>query len=479
MNAKRRLLCILIGPALLILSIFLLSRVLTTSGAQAVGISAWMIFWWITRPIDITVTALIPVIANAFLNMVPMTDIISQYACDSIVLIFGSGLITLTWMTVGLDRRIALKVLTLVGPSMKSQITVWLLASIALTTCLPNLAVCTMFTPIAVAMLKAAGYDDMTKAAPAVPILLAIGWGVSLGGAGTPLGGAMNLTAISFLEEYTGHEFMYVDWIVRILPYFITAAVVLLICMLLMPMNREVKSLEGTKEFFKENYRALGPMQWDEKLCLGFFILAMLCAFTRPLYAGILPGLVPAYAFLTIGFVCFFITIKSKGTSLLTWEIAQEGTMWGMMILFAGGLALGKLLNGSGASARVAELVSEMHPDGGFLTIVVLVVFTRVITEMTNGTTAAAICCPIVLGVAKELSLNPIPYWFITTMAFNAEFLLPISVRAIPISYGLDAKKMFKGGIPATLINMVVVILFGYAALKLFPGFGELSYMIG
>ncbi len=106
-----------------------------------------MIFWWISRPVDITVTALIPAIANAFLNIVPMSEVISQYSCESIILIVGSGLITLPWAAIGLDRRIALKVLSLVGPSMRSQITVWLLTSTLLTTCLPNVAVCAMFTP--------------------------------------------------------------------------------------------------------------------------------------------------------------------------------------------------------------------------------------------------------------------------------------------------------------------------------------------
>lgn len=312
MHAKR-LTCILVGPALLLLSVLTLSSTLTTPGAQAVGVSLWMIFWWISRPVDITVTALIPAIANAFLNIVPMSEVISQYSCESIILIVGSGLITLPWAAIGLDRRIALKVLSLVGPSMRSQITVWLLASTLLTTCLPNVAVCAMFTPIAVSMLKAAGYDNISDCAAAVPILLAIGWGVSLGGAGTPLGGAMNLTAISFLEEYTGKEFMYVDWVIRIAPYFIIAILVLLGCMLLLPVK--VKSLEGTKEYFKSSYAELGPMKPIEKVCAALFLIAMLCAFTRPLYAALLPGMVPAYAFLTIGFLCFFITLRDKGAS--------------------------------------------------------------------------------------------------------------------------------------------------------------------
>ena len=39
------------------------------------------------------------------------------------------------------------------------------------------------------------------------PIMLAISWGVSLGGGGTPIGGAMNQVAISALQDYTGKEF--------------------------------------------------------------------------------------------------------------------------------------------------------------------------------------------------------------------------------------------------------------------------------
>ena len=100
------------------------------------------------------------------------------------------------------------------------------------------------------------------------------------------------------------------------------------------------------------------------------------------------------------------------------------------------------------------------------------------ISEVTNGTTAAAVSVPIVFGFTSELGLNPIPYWFITTLAYNAEFLLPLSVRAIPVAYGLDANKMLKYGTPMTIISMVVVVIFGYAALKLWPMFGELPYLI-
>ena len=157
MSNRKRFICLILGPVIFALSALLLRDLFTTSGAQAIGISLWMIFWWITRPVHITITALLPALVNAFLNMVPMSDVISQYSCESIVLVFASGLIIMPWASIGLDRRIALKVLSVVGPSMKSQTIVWLCATTIFSTVLPNIAVVTLFCPIAVAMLKAAG----------------------------------------------------------------------------------------------------------------------------------------------------------------------------------------------------------------------------------------------------------------------------------------------------------------------------------
>ena len=150
-------------------------------------------------------------------------------------------------------------------------------------------------------------------------------------------------------------------------------------------------------------YRELGPMKRDEKICSILFKTAMLAAFTRPLYADILPGLAPDYVYLTLGCLCFFITAADKGF-LLKWEEAQKGMMWGMMILFAGGMALGKLINDSGATARIADIVSNLALDGGLLTVVVLVIFTRMISEVTNGTTAAAhAICKVIYDNAEML----------------------------------------------------------------------------
>lgn len=464
MSIQKRLTHLIIGPVLYAL-IWLFgtkANLLDPTAAKGLGVAVWMIYWWVTRPVNITVTALLPGIVNALFNIVPMENVISQYASSSIVLIFGSCLLTAPWAKIGLDKRISLKALSLIGPSMKSQIAVWLLAAAVLSNMMPNVVVVAIFTPIAVSMLAAAGYKDIKTCEPAVPILCAIAWGSQLGGAGTPLGGAMNITAISFIEEFTGSEFMYVDWIKVMLPYTVIATVIVLVAMILKPMK--VTSLEGTKEYFQEEYKALGPMKKDEKISLVLFVTAMLGSFVRPLYADLLPGLVPAYLFLILGCVNFVIVGMNK-EMLLDWDEAQKEVMWGMLLLFAGGLALGQILTGSGANDAIAGVISKMPLTGGLVTIAIFAVFASLISEMTNSTVSAAVSIPIVIGVTSKLGLNPLPYIFTVCMAMNYESLLPVSVRAISVGYGLDPDKLLKSAAPLTLLRLIIAIAVGYATI--------------
>ncbi len=474
MKSNKRIVHLIMGPFLFFIVAlgFGKTGVIDYVAAKGLGTALWMIYWWVTRPVDITVTALLPGVINALFCIVPMEEVISQYASSSIILIFGSCLLTAPWSEIGLDRRISLKALSLIGPSMKSQITVWFLAAVVLSNMMPNVVVVAIFTPIAVSMLAAAGYKDIKKCEAATPILCAIAWGSQVGGAGTPLGGAMNITAISFIEDYTGKEFMYVDWITRMLPYTIIATVVVLVAMLVKPM--EVNSLSGTKEYFENCYAELGPMKKDEKVSLVLFIAAMLGSFFRPLYDDLLPGLVPAYLFLILGFLNFVIISAEKKDVLLTWDKAQREVMWGMLLLFAGGLALGQILTGSGANDTIADLISSANLTGGFGTVLIFVIFACIVSEMTNSTVSAAVTLPIVIGVTEKMGLNPLPYIFTTAMGMNFESILPVSVRAISVSYGLDPQKLMKNGIVIATIRMVVAACVGYFMLISWPGFGQL-----
>ena len=77
MNSKKRIMQLIMGPVLyLLISLGLgKSGVIDYTAAKGIGTAVWMIYWWVARPVAITVTALLPGVINALFNIVPMEDV--------------------------------------------------------------------------------------------------------------------------------------------------------------------------------------------------------------------------------------------------------------------------------------------------------------------------------------------------------------------------------------------------------------------
>lgn len=464
-------LAVFAGPTIFLLSALLLKGFFGFAGASAIGTMLWMVLWWILRPVNISVTALLPIAVNGLINILPMEGITSQYFSEIIVLLFGADLVCLTWSVTGLDKRMAVKILCFIGPSLRQQIIVWFTLSTVMSIFLPNVVVCTIMIPVAVSMLQFLGETNIRESKTALPILLAIAWGAGIGGFGSPLGGAANLVAINYLEQITGKEFMYIEWLSRFLPFL--AIVMLLNLYFLLKIPVPTQKLSETKQYFQNLYNEFGAIKYSEKISLGLFLTAMLLSFCRPLYADLLPGLKPAYVFLICGLLTFVFE-DTNGKTLLNWQEAEKGVMWGMYMLFAGGLALGKMVTDTGAAAKLAELITILPLSGGLETIFVFNGFSCLLTEISSNTAAAAIAVPVIQNIAQALSLDPVPYIMVSIVAFNCAYTLPISIRAIPVSYGLEPIYMLKYGLMLSVMSVIVITIIGYAFILYFPGFGAL-----
>ena len=237
-------------------------------------------------------------------------------------------------------------------------------------------------------------------------------------------------------------------------------------------------------------YAQLGTIRLGEKISLVLFVAATLLAFIRPLYAGWLPALKPAYVFLIMGLLAFTFE-DEDGKALLTWEFAEKGVMWGMLFLFAGGLALGSLVTETGAALKMAEAITLLPLTGGShvnlmkaespgpqvdklvpkVQSTAKILFSTVLTEISSNTAAAAIAVPVVQSIAQALGLNPIPYLFVAIVAFNSAYVLPVSIRAIPVSYGLDPAELFKNGLLLSLCSVLLITVVGYLFIRYWPLF--------
>lgn len=460
-----------IGPIAFLAASWLLQPTFSRPAAIALATVLWMALWWVFRPISIYVTAFIPIAVNAVCALIPNDHVISQYFSEIAVLLLGSDLICLTWTSTGLDKRISVKALCFIGTSMKSQVFCWFIASVVLSIFLPNVVVAAIFCPVAVAMLHFVGEKDIAISKTTVPILLAISWGSGIGGFGSPIGSSANLVAVSYLEKFTGHEFMYYDWVIRFLPLLAIVCIVNLIFLFLIPSGR--KNLAGTKEYFRKMYKSFGPMRKGERIGLVFFVAATLLAFIRPLYAAYVPALKPAYVFLLCGLLLFFLEDEND-MPMLTWKQAESHVMWGMIFLFASGLALGRLVMETGAIDRLAELALTLPIHPGWETLALCCAFACGMSEISSNTASASISLPVIFGITGAMGINPIPYVLISIVAFNCAYILPISTRAIPVGYGLDASKQIRYGVVLSLLTLATTIIVGTFCMNHFPLFNIL-----
>lgn len=470
MKKQKRMIHLLMGPALFALFIVVLPREVFTTFAMraAIGTIMWMAYWWVTGPVDYAVTAFLPIALNALFQMTDMSSVISNYADETILLLLGASIISVMWKNTGLDKRIAITFLRLIGSSLRVQLIFWFVLAAVLSAVLPNAVVCATITPIAMAMLKYIGMDDIKSNRVSSKILLTIAYATGLGGLASPLGGAMNLVTVDYIQKLTGEEYMYSSWVVRFLPLML-----ILMFINVLFMIRDVKKTEqlgGSREYFIARYKELEPMSYEEKTALVLFVLATVLAFTRQLYQSILPGLKPAYVFIICAIVSFLLTNKN-GERIMVWKNVQGKIIWGLMYIFAGGLAAGTLINKSGAAEALGECISRLDMKGGFVTVLIILTVTLLMSDVTSNTATAAVAMPLVISITQGSGLNPIPYVYVASVGVNLSYMLPTSIRAIPVGYGLSPKYMFKEGWKITVLIIVIMSIVCELLLKYWPAF--------
>jgi sodium-dependent dicarboxylate transporter 2/3/5 len=437
----------------------------------SLGLLIWMSWWWIATPVHLAVTAFLPPAVLAVFNILPVARILPAYSEQLVFLLLGANMLSTTWRRWGLDRRIALMSLAAIGTGTRQQIVAWFVVAAILSSVLPNAVVAAAMMPVVIAMLRFVGIDAIATSAFGSALLIAVAWGTSVGGVGTPLGGAHNLLTVQFLQDRLHHEFLFTTWVVRLLPITLvtTLASVIFTVTALRPDRDRV---EGTRTFFAQELRALGPMSMPERLGLGFFAAATLLSFTRELYAAWLPGLTPAFAFVVFGILSF--VVRCKGDALLDWDYAEKHMVWGLIFLFAGGSALGQVLSETGTARFLAEQLVPLAGNGGLLAVVVFSFIAMLLTQITSNTAAAAIVVPITISTFDRLGLSPVPFVYIVGAAVNFGLMLPSSSAgpAIAAGYGVNLKTMFWQGAWLTVLLWVLLVSVGYLLMRFWPAFG-------
>ncbi|HKI85496.1 MAG TPA: SLC13 family permease, partial [Thermoanaerobaculia bacterium] len=121
----------------------------SVAGRATLSVMAWMAVWWLTEAIDISATALLPIVLFPLLGIAPISKATAPYASSVIFLFLGGFLLALSMQRWGLDRRVALLTLRWVGTRPANMVGGFMVATAVLSAFVSNTATTALMLPIA------------------------------------------------------------------------------------------------------------------------------------------------------------------------------------------------------------------------------------------------------------------------------------------------------------------------------------------
>lgn len=460
---------------------------------RTAAVATLMAIWWITEAIPIPATALLPVALFPLLGVMPGKAVAGTYFNHIIFLFIGGFIMALAMQRWNLHRRIALRTILIIGSSPKRILLGFMVATAFLSMWISNTATTMMMVPIAMAIilkLKESSPGPVTSRF-SVGLLIGIAYSASIGGFATLIGTPPNLAfskifATSFPKA---PDITFASWIPFGLPLSI---VFLAICWLLLTYMflPRGKTLDTDQTIFREEYRQLGRMGFEERIVLILFsLLALLWLFRTEIDVGAfaIPGwsrLLPNASYIDDGTVAMAVSMllflipsrSKKGEMIMDWRTATK-LHWGIVILFGGGFALAAGFQQSGLSMWLAGHLQALGGIPKLFMVGAVSTLLTFLTELTSNTATTQIVLPLLGSLAVAIKTNPLLLMLPATLSASCAFMLPVATPPNAIVFGTGEVRMadmIKSGIIMNLIGVVLVTatvyLIGLAVFSINPG---------
>jgi sodium-dependent dicarboxylate transporter 2/3/5 len=447
---------------------------LTGAGQAVLATAAVMSVWWITEALPIPVTALLPLVLFPLLGVMSMTDTAAPYGHELVFLFLGGFVLALAVERSGLHRRIALRVILVVGEGPSRLVLGFMLATAVLSMWISNTATVMLMLPIALAVIaQVRGEQSDENSSFAVALLLGLAYSASIGGIATLIGTPPNIVLAGVLSKLypLAPQIGFVEWMTFGVP---VAAVFLPVCWIILvrvlPASRLVRGSVNAagRPALRHALRELGPMQRNERMVLTVFLLtAAGWVFRTPLDIGMLhlPGLTMVFPEITDATVAMtaalllFVLPGREGGPMFSWPEIQHGIPWGILLLFGGGFALAEGMRQSGVTMYLGSLLLGMQGLPLWLTIIMICTLMTFLTELTSNTATATILLPVLASAAVTLGYHPLLFMVPAAISASFAFMLPVATPPNAIVFSSSFITIRQMATTGFLLNIAGVLI--------------------
>ena len=423
-----------------------------SKAAITAGITLLTVLYWVSEAIPIPATSLIPFALLPLFGIVDHKSVSSALGSHVILLLMGAFMLSKALEKSLAHQRLAVYMLNLVGVSSGRRLVFgFMLTASILSMWISNTATVLIMLPMAIAILA---HVDNQKLK--VALILGIAYASSVGGIGTLIGTPPNVIFMGIYEDITGVEFGFLQWMKIGVP-----VVFISIPLMALWLTRNVT--------LNSNIDLPDPGSWrvEEKRTLTVFGLTAVAWITRnDPYGGWselfdLP-LVGDSSVALFAVVLMFIIPNGKGSRLLDWNTAKT-IPWGMLLLFAGGIALAKGFVESGLSDMLGSWLTSLAGMPLLLMLLTICLVVTYLTEITSNTATATLLMPILASAAIASGFDAKVFMIPAAMCASCAFMLPVATAPNAIAYGtgeIEIKDMVKeGAILSVVVSSIVAII--------------------
>ena len=235
---------------------------ISQQGKAALGLFLMAGIWWVFEVAPIGVTSIAIGLFQALFWIRPAKEAFRDFMDPSVMFIFGSLLIGFAFTKSGLTRRLAYKMLAIIGENTKTILLGSMIIVAALAHFMAHTAAAATVFPILMAIYSLYGEGDRpTKFGKA--LFIGMAYAAGAGSIATMLGSARAPAGVGMFKEFTGKDITFFDLSIYLFPL-CWVMVFLIWFILIIFFKPEKPRIEGLKKKAEDLYKQLGPITGKE-----------------------------------------------------------------------------------------------------------------------------------------------------------------------------------------------------------------------
>ncbi len=435
---------------------------LTREGKAALGVFILAVIWWVFDALPSGVTGIAVGVLQALLQIRPAKAAFGDFMDPAVWFIFGSLIIGIAFDKTGLTKRLAYRMVRIVGNSTRRiYLGAFVITALLSHAMAHTAAAATVFPALLVIYSFYGEPGRPTRFGKGLFIGMAFAAGA--GSIVTLLGSARAVVGLALFRTIVDRRvsFLEVSWYLAPIGWLMVFLIWRLMLRLYPP---ERETIPGLRREAEKLHAALGRMRRRELLA-ALITIGILVALAAQTF-------IPALEPLNRSAILLLATLFLFMTGVLTSRDLDK-IPWNIILLFGGAMSIGFCLWETGAAQWLAVswlgLFQGAHWAVFLLALALLVLL---ITNVVMNVAALSISLPVALVTARYLGIAPDIVLFIVLVAAGMPFLTLVGAAPNAIAHGsgqFKAREFAVAGLPASLIAFGVIAL---AMLVLWPLMG-------